>query len=222
MIDFSKFPTIFKQILLPAINETLYMSLVSTLIATIFGILIAVALIVTGKDGLRPNRAIYITLDMLVNAVRSFPFIILIIALFPFTKFVVGTKLGTNAAMVPLVIAAAPFIARLVENAFKDVDKGVIEAAKSFGSSNFQIIFRVMIPEALPNIINSVTIALIGIIGYSAMAGMVGGGGLGAVAVNHGYLRFRPDIMLYTVVILVIMIQIFQSVGDYLYKITKK
>ena len=133
-----------------------------------------------------------------------------------------GTSIGTTAAIVPLTIGAAPFIARLIESALKEVDKGIIEAARSFGSSNFQIIFKVMFVEALPGIVASITLTLIVIIGFSAMAGAVGGGGLGSVAINYGYQRFRPDIMLYTVVILIIMVQIFQSLGNFIYKITKK
>lgn len=221
-IDFTKFPEIFERILFPAIGETLYMSVVSTLLAFALGLVPAILLIITNKDGLKPNRPLFIALDVTVNTLRSFPFIILIIVLFPFTRLIVGTSIGTTAAIVPLTIGAAPFIARLIESALKEVDKGIIEAAKSFGSSNFQIIFRVMFVEALPGIISAITLTLIVIIGFSAMAGAVGGGGLGAVAINYGYQRFRPDIMLYTVIILIIMVQIFQSFGNYLYKITKK
>ena len=163
-----------------------------------------------------------IALDITVNTLRSFPFIILIIVFFPLTRLIVGTSIGTTAAIVPLTIGAAPFIARLIESALKEVDKGIIEAARSFGSSNFQIIFKVMFVEALPGIVASITLTLIVIIGFSAMAGAVGGGGLGSVAINYGYQRFRPDIMLYTVVILIIMVQIFQSLGNFIYKITKK
>ena len=211
-IDFSKFPDVFERILLPAIGETLYMSVVSTLLAFLIGLVPAILLVLSAQDGLKPNKPLFIALDITVNTLRSFPFIILIIVLFPLT----------TAAIVPLTIGAAPFIARLIESALKEVDKGIIEAARSFGSSNFQIIFKVMFVEALPGIVASITLTLIVIIGFSAMAGAVGGGGLGSVAINYGYQRFRPDIMLYTVVILIIMVQIFQSLGNFIYKITKK
>ncbi|AQW81096.1 DL-methionine ABC transporter MetINQ, permease protein [Campylobacter pinnipediorum subsp. pinnipediorum] len=221
-IDFSKFPDIFVKILLPAINETLYMSLVSTILAFAIGLIPAVLLIISSKDGLKPNPKLYFILDAMINTLRSFPFIILIIVLIPITRMIVGTSIGTTATIVPLTIGAAPFVARLIESAFKEVDNGIIEAAKSFGASKFQIIFRIMLVESLPSIISALTLTLIVNIGFSAMAGAVGGGGLGAVAINYGYQRFRPDIMLYTVVILVIMVHIFQIIGDFLYKITKK
>ena len=221
-IDFSKFPDVFSRILLPAIGETLYMSIVSTLLAFAIGLIPAVLLILSDKNGLKPNKQLYFVLDIVINVLRSFPFIILIIVLFPVTKMIVGTSIGTTAAILPLTIGAAPFVARLIENALKEVDKGIIEAAQSFGSSKFQIIFRVMFVEALPGIISAFTLTLIVNIGFSAMAGAVGGGGLGSVAINYGYQRFRPDIMLYTVVILIIMVQIFQVLGNYLYKISKK
>ncbi|MBE2984311.1 ABC transporter permease [Campylobacter sp. RM9344] len=221
-IDFSKFPDVFNRILLPAINETVYMSLVSTFLAFVIGIIPAVLLIISDKDGLKPNSKVYFILDICVNILRSFPFIILIIVLFPITKMIVGTSIGTTAAIVPLTIGAAPFVARLIENSLKEVDRGIIEAAKSFGASNFQIIFRIMFVEALPGIISAFTLTFIVNIGFSAMAGAVGGGGLGAVAINYGYQRFRPDIMFYTVVILIIMVQIVQILGNLAYKWTKK
>lgn len=222
MFDFLKFADIFSRILLPAINETLYMSVVSTLLAFAIGLIPAVLLIISDKDGLKPNAKLYLVLDFVINTLRSFPFIILIIVLIPVTRAIVGTSIGTTATIVPLTIGAAPFVARLIESAFKEVDKGIIEAAKSFGASNFQIIFRIMFVEALPSIISAFTLTLIVNIGFSAMAGAVGGGGLGAVAINYGYQRFRPDIMFYTVVILIIMVQIFQILGNLTYKYTKK
>jgi D-methionine transport system permease protein len=212
----------FEQILLPAIWETLYMSLSATLLAVFFGFVPAIMLILSDKDGLKPNASLYRSLDFVINTLRSFPFIILMIILFPVTKMIVGKSIGTTAAIVPLTIGAAPFVARLIESALKEVDRGVIEAAKSFGASNFQIICKVMIVEALPGIISAITLTLITIVGFSAMAGAVGGGGLGDVAIKYGYYRFQTDIMIYTVLILVVLVQCFQSVGDYLYKITKK
>lgn len=212
----------FEKILLPAIWETLYMSLSATLLAVVFGFIPAIMLILSDKDGLKPNASLYRSLDFVINTLRSFPFIILMIILFPVTKLIIGKSIGTTAAIVPLTIGAAPFVARLIESALKEVDRGVIEAAKSFGASNFQIITRVMIVEALPGIISAITLTLITIVGFSAMAGAVGGGGLGDVAIKYGYYRFQTDIMIYTVLILVVLVQCFQSVGDYLYKITKK
>ncbi|PPK63018.1 D-methionine transport system permease protein [Malaciobacter marinus] len=210
------------DILLPAIWETIYMSVVSTSIAVIIGFFTAIVLILTQKDGLMENIQLYRVLDVVINTLRSFPFIILMIVLFPVTKMIVGKSIGTTAAIVPLTIGAAPFIARLIESALKEVDQGVIEAAKSFGAGNFQIIFRIMLVEALPGIISAITLTLITVVGFSAMAGAVGGGGLGDVAIKYGYYRFQTDVMMYTVLVLIIIVQIFQSLGDYLYKITKK
>jgi len=210
------------DILLPALGETVYMSLVSTFFAVLIGFALAIVLILTSKDGLRENLKVYSILDVVINTLRSFPFIILMIVLFPLTKFLIGKSIGTTAAIIPLTIGAAPFIARLIESALKEVDKGVVEAAKSFGASDFQIIFKVMLVEALPAIISAITLTLITVIGFSAMAGAVGGGGLGDVAIKYGYYRFQTDTMIYTVLILVALVQVCQSLGDYLYKITKK
>lgn len=210
------------NLLYKATLETLYMSLVSTILAFIIGLGLAVILILTKKGGLAQNIIIYRTLDIIVNTLRSFPFIILMIVLFPLTKLIIGTSIGTSATIVPLTIGSAPFIARLIEAAMLEVDKGVIEAAMSFGASRFQIIFKVQLKEALPAIINALTLTLIMIIGFSAMAGTVGGGGLGDVAVRYGYQRFKPDIMIYTVIILIVLVQIVQSLGDFAYKKLKK
>lgn len=210
------------KLLLEATLDTLYMTFVSTFLAFIIGLGLAIILVITGKNGLKPNKAIYNALDIIVNTLRSFPFIILIIVLFPFTKFIVGTSIGTTAAIVPLTIGSAPFIARLIENAMNEVDHGIIEAALSYGATKTQIIFKVIFIEALPSIINAITLTLIVVIGFTAMAGAVGGGGLGDVAMRYGFQRFRPDIMAYTVIILIAMVQIIQSGGNFLYKITKK
>lgn len=210
------------KLLLEATLDTLYMTFVSTFLAFIIGLGLAIILVITGKNGLKPNKAIYNALDIIVNTLRSFPFIILIIVLFPFTKFIVGTSIGTTAAIVPLTIGSAPFIARLIENAMNEVDHGVIEAALSYGATKTQIIFKVIFIEALPSIINAITLTLIVVIGFTAMAGAVGGGGLGDVAMRYGFQRFRPDIMAYTVIILIAMVQIIQSSGNFLYKVTKK
>ena len=210
------------KLLFEATIDTLYMAFVSTLLAFIIGLGLAIILVITSKNGLKPNRAIYNTLDIAVNTLRSFPFIILIIVLFPLTKFIVGTRIGTTATIVPLTIGSAPFIARLIENAMNEVDSSIIEAALSYGATKTQIIFKVIFIEALPSIINAITLTLIVVIGFTAMAGAVGGGGLGDVAMRYGFQRFRPDIMAYTVIILIVMVQIIQSSGNFLYKITKK
>lgn len=210
-----------KTILIDAVVETLTMSLISTFLATIIGFLLAIVLITTDKNGISPNRYTYKMLDVTINMLRSFPFIILIIVLFPVTKFLVGKHTGTFAMIVPLTIGTAPFIARMIEGAFKEVDRSVIEAAKSFGTSKSQIIFRVLLPEAFPSIISAITLSLIIIIGFSAMAGTVGGGGLGAVAMNYGYYRFDGIYIFWTVFILIVLVQLFQSLGDLLYKMVK-
>ena len=173
---------------------------------------------VTSPKGLKPNKIIYNVLDLIINVLRSFPFIILIVFIIPLTRAIVGTPIGEAAAIVPLTIAAAPFVARIIESSLKEVDSGVIEAAKSFGASNTQIIFKVMLKEAVPSIISGLTLTIINIIGYSAMAGSVGAGGLGKVAISYGYQRYQTDVMIVTVIILIIMVQGLQSLGNYLYK----
>lgn len=210
------------KLLYEATLDTIYMTFISTFLAFIIGLILAIILVLTKQNGLMPNRVVYSSLDLIVNILRSFPFIILIIVLFPLTKIIVGTSIGTSAAIVPLTIGSAPFIARLIENAMNEVDYGIIEAALSFGANKSQIIFRVMLPEALPSIINAITLTLIVIVGFTAMAGTVGGGGLGDVAMRYGFQRFRPDIMAYTVIILIVLVQVIQMIGNLLYKITKK
>lgn len=207
-----------KEILIPALIDTLYMVILSTIFAVLLGCIPGILLVVTRNKGLKPNKIIYKTLDFIINILRSFPFIILMISIFPLTRFIVGRTIGTTAAIVPLTIGAAPFAARIIESALMEVDYGIIEAAKSCGASNIQIIFRVMIKEAMPSIVLGITLTIISIVGYSAMAGAIGGGGLGDVAIKFGYYRFRTDIMIYTVIILIIIVQIFQSLGNYLYK----
>lgn len=198
--------------------ETIYMVLVSTFFAVLIGFIPSIILVITDENGLKPNRYVYRVLDFIINILRSFPFVILMIAIFPLTRLLTGTTIGTKASIVPLTIAAAPFAARVIESALKEVDKGVIEAARSFGASNLQIIFKVMIKEAFPSIILGITLTVISVVGYSAMAGVIGGGGLGAVAMNYGYYRFQTDIMIYTVILLIIIVQVFQSLGNLLYK----
>ena len=199
--------------LLEGIRDTLYMTVASTLCVYIIGLPMGIVLTVTDKDGIRPNAAVYKVLDVISNLLRSIPFIILLIVLIPFTRFVVGRSYGSTATIVPLTIAAAPYIARMVESSLKEVDAGVIEAARSMGASDFQIVTRVMLVEARTSLIVGATISLGTILGYSAMAGTVGGGGLGDIAIRYGYTRWQTDIMVVTVVLLVILFQIFQTIG---------
>ena len=199
--------------LLEGIRDTLYMTLASTLFGYIIGLPMGIVLTVTDKDGIRPNAAVYKVLDVISNLLRSIPFIILLILLIPFTRFVVGRSYGSTATIVPLTIAAAPYIARMVESSLKEVDAGVIEAARSMGASDFQIVTKVMLVEARTSLIVGATISLGTILGYSAMAGTVGGGGLGDIAIRYGYTRWQTDIMIVTVILLVILFQIFQTIG---------
>lgn len=206
------------DIILKAFNETVFMTFYSTIFSVIFGFILAVILTISAEDGLRPNKVVYKILDVIINILRSFPFIILMVFIIPLTRAIVGTSIGKEAAIVPLTFAAAPFVARVIESSLREVDKGVIEAAKSFGASDFQIIFKVMLKEAVPSIVSGLTLTIISIIGYSAMAGTVGGGGLGYLAVSYGYQRFQKDVMIITVIILIIIVQALQMLGNYLYK----
>lgn len=199
--------------LLEGIRDTLYMTLASTLLGYVLGLPMGILLTVTDKDGIRPNAFIYKILDFISNIVRSVPFLILLILLIPFTRFLIGKSYGSTATIVPLVTAAAPYIGRMVESSLKEVDAGVIEAARSMGASDFDIVFRVMLVEARTSLIVGATITTGTILGYSAMAGTVGGGGLGDIAVRYGYHRWQTDIMIVTVILLIILFQIFQTVG---------
>lgn len=205
------------QIIGKALIETLEMVFVSTTFSVILGFIPAIILTVTAKDGLKPNKIIYTILDFIVNTLRSFPFIILMVIIIPLTRLIAGKSIGTEAAMVPLTIAAAPFVARVIESSLREVDKGIIEAAKSFGASNTQIIFKVMLKEAVPSIMSGITLTIISIVGYSAMAGAIGGGGLGQVAISYGYQRFQTDVMIVTCIILIIVVQGLQFLGNYFY-----
>lgn len=203
------------QMLMEGVWDTLYMTLVSTFFSYVFGMATGVFLVISREGGIKPRPVLYAGLDVVVNLTRSFPFLILMIAVIPFTRFLVGTTIGNNATVVPLVIAAAPFVARLVESSLLEVDGGVIEAAQSMGATTMQIITRVMVPEALPSLINGSAIAATTILGYSAMSGAVGGGGLGKLAIMYGYNRYQTDIMFATVVLLIIIVQVFQSFGNW-------
>ena len=206
------------EILGDAFLQTMYMIIVPTIIATILGFILAIILVLTKPKGLKPNKYVYSVVGFVVNIVRSFPFIILLVALIPFTRFLIGTSIGETAAIVPITIGAAPFIARIIENALNEVDEGLIEAAKSFGATKTQIIFKVMIKEAMPSIISVITLSVISILGYTAMAGTVGAGGLGKVALVYGHQRFDTAVMIYVVITLVIVVQAIQMLGDYAYK----
>lgn len=201
------------SMIIKGIGETLYMTLFSTFFGYVFGLPMGIVLAVTDKDGIKPNRVVYRILDIVANILRSIPFLILLILLIPFTRLIVGKSYGSSATVVPLVIAATPFIARMIESSIKEVDHGVIEAARSMGADTFTVITKVLLVEARTSIIVGVTIALGTILGYSAMAGTVGGGGLGDIAVRYGYYRYEENIMIVTVILLILMVQVFQVVG---------
>ncbi|WP_409069782.1 methionine ABC transporter permease [Clostridium sp. FAM 1755] len=214
----SEITTLMKQIILPSLWQTIYMIIISTILSFAIGFILAIVLAVTDERGIKPNKIIYSILSAIINVLRSVPFIILAVAIIPFTRSVVGTSIGENAAIVPLTIASAPFIARLIESSLKEVNPSLIEAAKSFGASNIQIIFKVMVKEAIPSINLNLTLATITILGLTAMAGAVGAGGLGAVGLTYGYQSFNDTIMYTTLVLLVIIVGIIQFVGNIIYK----
>lgn len=195
------------------IFETLYMTLFSTLLAYLIGLPLGIALVVTDKESLLPNRWVNQILNIVVNIIRSVPFLILLVFIQPFTRFIVGTSIGSTATVVPLVIAAAPFIGRMVESSIKELDKGVIEAALSMGASPGQIIWKVMLPETKPSLWVGASITATTILGYSAMAGFTSGGGLGDIAIRYGFYRYQTEVMFATVVILVLIVQLLQAVG---------
>ena len=199
--------------LIRGVGETLYMTLFSTLFGYVFGIPMGILLTISDKDGIKPNKILYQILDVIVNIGRSIPFLILLILLIPFTRMLVGKSYGSTATIVPLTVAAIPFIARMVESSLREVDPGVIEAARSMGATTRTIVFKVLLVEARTSLIVGVTIALGTILGYSAMAGTVGGGGLGDIAIRYGYYRYETKIMIVTVVLLVVLVQILQKIG---------
>ncbi len=206
------------NLLLTATWETLYMSLSAAVIAGAIGIPLGVLLFVTRKDQFLANAKVNAPLGIIVNIGRSIPFIILVVAIIPVTRFIVGTFIGNTAMIVPLTISAIPFVARLTENVLIEVPNGLIEAAQSMGANPLQIIRKVLLAEAKPGLVNAMTVTTIALVGYSAMAGAVGAGGLGKVGISYGYQRFNPEIMLYTVIILVVLVQLIQSLGDFLAK----
>lgn len=206
------------DLLLPALGQTIYMVVVSMLIATVIGVPLGVLLHTTGKGQILEAPLLNKVLGTVVNIVRSIPFIILMVAIIPLTRLLVGTAIGTTAAMVPLVIAAVPFIGRQVETSLKEVPYGLVEAAEAMGATPLQIIWRVLLPESMSSIVAQLTTVIINLVGESAMAGAIGGGGLGDLAIRYGYQRFRPDVMLATVVVLVVLVQLVQFGGNQLAK----
>ena len=210
------------KLLWVGIQETAFMVAVSTFIAIIIGVPLGVILVTTSKHHILENLPVNRVLGTIVNITRSVPFIILMVAIIPFTRIIAGTSIGTTAACVPLSIAAIPLLGRLVETSIREVDFGLIEAAQSMGASPFQIIYKVLLPEALPTIIDNITVVIVNLIGASAMAGAIGGGGLGDIAIRYGYQRFRGDVMLATIIILIVLVQSLQSVGDGLSRHTNK
>ncbi len=202
--------------------ETLYMVFFSTLFSLVIGFPIGILLTVTKEGNILERPKLNKILDFVINTLRSFPFIILMILLFPLSRIIVGTTIGSTAAIVPLSISAAPFVARMIEGALNEVDKGLIEASSSMGADNWTIIFKVMIPETMPHIIHGITVTVVSLIGFSAMAGTIGAGGLGDLAIRFGYQRFKTDIMIYAVLVIIVVVQLLQSLGNYLVYKAKK
>ena len=199
----------------PSTLQTLAMVFVSTVFSVILGLPLGILLCVTDPaSGIMPKPVLYQVLTRIVNALRSFPFMILMILLFPLSRFIVGSSIGTVATMVPLSIAAAPFVARITETSLKEVDLGVVQAARAMGSTNFQIIVKVLLPEALPSLVSGITLTIINLIGYSAMAGVIGGGGLGDLAIRYGYQRNQPLVMIPAVIIILILVEVIQLIGS--------
>lgn len=208
-------PEIF-SLLFESLGETLYMVAVSMICASILGIPLGILLVVTEKGEILACPAINKPLAFIINMIRSIPFIILMVAIIPFTRFLVHTSIGTTAAIVPLTIAAIPYIARMVETSIREIPSGLIEAAESLGATPMQIIRKVLLPEALPSILESLTVVIVSLVGASAMAGTIGGGGLGDLAIRYGYQRFQADVMIATIIVLVIVVQLIQFIGNYL------
>lgn len=212
------FGKIFIALIFPSLIATLKMLIISGILSVFFGFFVGVILVVTDKGGLKPNRIMYQILDIIVNIIRSFPFIILMISIIPLTRLLTGSSIGEIAALVPLTVAATPFMARIFQSSLKEVDPELIEAAKSFGASNVQIILKIMLVEAIPSIISGISLGIINLLGATAMAGAIGAGGLGATALTYGYQNFNYKIMYTIVVILILLVILIQFTGDWLYK----
>lgn len=207
------------QLVLSSTWQTLVMVFFSSIFSTVIGLPVGIALSVTRKEqdgGIATNTPINLVLGKIVNILRSFPFIILMILLIPLSRAIIGTGIGTAATIIPLSIAASPFVARVVESSLSEVDSGVIQASKAMGSTDLQIIFKVMLPEALPSLINGFTLTVINLIGYSAMAGALGGGGLGDLAIRYGYQRFRMDMMIESILVIIILVELVQLLGNFI------
>ena len=209
---------IFQMLILLAFFATLRMVLISGVLATLIGMVLGIVLVLTDKDGLSPNRVVFRIFDVFVNIIRSFPFIILIVTIIPLTRLIVGSSIGEVAALVPLTVACSPFMGRIFQNAFKEVDPALIEAAKSFGASKMQIMLKVYLKEGLPSVISGLSLGLINLLGCSAMAGAVGAGGLGAVALQYGYQNFNVRVMYSIVAILIVLVAAIQYFGDWVYR----
>lgn len=207
-----------KMIMLPAFESTFQMVLITTVFGTLLGALVAVVLVVTNETGMHPNRVVYKVTAFLVNVVRSFPFVILMVFLMPVTKGIMGTSIGVKAAVVPLTVSAAAFIARLIESAMQEVDPSLVEAMRSFGISDFQLVWRVIVSEATPAIISGIILATVAILGSTAMAGTMGAGGIGAAALTYGYQSFNYEVMYTIAFILVIFVELIQGIGNYVYR----
>ena len=219
MIEYFTSPDFIKmmKLVISSTQQTLVMVALSTVFSTIMGFPIGVLLHVTGEEeagGIIPHPAFSAVLGRIVNILRSFPFMILMIVLMPLSRLILGRAIGTMATVIPLSIAAAPFVARVIESSLKEVDPGVVQAAKAMGSTNWQIILKVLIPEAMPSLVSGITLTIINLIGYSAMAGAIGGGGLGDLAIRYGYQRFRPSYMVASVIVIIILVELIQFVGD--------
>ena len=211
----SQFIADYGELLVEGVRDTIIMTAVATLLAYVIGLPVGVLLITSAKKGIRPNAPLNTVLGWIVNIVRSVPFIILLVAIIPLTRLIVGTSLGVPGAIVPLVITAAPFVARVVEQSLAEVDGSLVEAAQSFGASNLQIVFKVLLFESLPSLVRGAALTFITLFGFSAMAGTVGAGGLGDIAIRYGYQRFLPEIMLAVVLVLIFFVQAVQSLGDW-------
>lgn len=214
MFDFSAFFAQYGNLFLQGTVDTLIMTCVATILAYVIGIPLGILLVVTSPNGLRPNRIVSTVVGWIVNIGRSVPFIILLVALIPFTRFIVGTSLGVPGAVVPLVVTAAPFAARMVEQSLEETDSGLVEAAQSFGASTWQIVWKVYLKETLPSLVRGAAITFVTLFGYSAMAGTVGAGGLGDIAIRYGYQRFQTDVMIFAVLLCVVLVIVFQAIGD--------
>ncbi|MDD2495286.1 MAG: ABC transporter permease [Tissierellia bacterium] len=207
-----------EMIMIPAFSSTIKMVIITTILATILGLVVAIILLVTNEEGMHQNKVIYGIISFIVNVIRSFPFVILMVFLLPLTKSITGTSFGVKAALIPLTVSATAFIARLIENAMKEVDPDLIEAMKSFGISNFQLVFNVILSEAAPAIMSGIVLATISILGSTAMAGTMGAGGIGSVAITYGYQSFNDRVMYMTATILVIMVQGIEVIGNWIYR----